>query len=81
VRQDEPNSHPKANNQNIHVSPAVIQAASKDGEELFLSLRTNPAGLTQSEAEERCRATGPNSALGLTSLPGLYWPILLETLH
>ena len=60
ARQDEPKSHPKANNQNIRVSPAVIQAASKDGEELLLSLRTNPAGLTQSEAEERARVVGPN---------------------
>ena len=47
-------------NQNIHVSPAVLDAARKDGEELLRSLRTTAAGLTQTEAEERARTAGPN---------------------
>src|ERR1700692_1311263 len=50
----------KAKNQNIHVSPAVLDAALKDGEELLQSLRTTAQGLTQTEAEERARTTGPN---------------------
>ena len=58
-----PNAPPiptKAKNQNIHVSPAVLDAARKDGEELLRDLRTSPSGLTQTEAEERARTTGPN---------------------
>src|SRR5476649_1995378 len=50
----------KAKNRNIRVSPAVIDAAGKDGEELLRSLRTAAAGLTQTEAEERARTAGPN---------------------
>src|SRR6202051_2203668 len=50
----------KAKNQNIHVSPAVLDAALKDGEELLQSLRTTAQGLTQTEAQERARTTGPN---------------------
>ena len=46
----------KAKNQNIHVSPAVLDAARKDGEELLQSLRTTATGLTQAEAEEQARA-------------------------
>jgi Mg2+-importing ATPase len=45
---------------NIQISPAVLEAARKDGEELLRDLRTAPAGLTQAEAEDRARATGPN---------------------
>jgi Mg2+-importing ATPase len=50
----------KAKNQNIQVSPAVLDAAHKDGEELLKSLRTTPQGLTQAEAEDRARTAGPN---------------------
>jgi Mg2+-importing ATPase len=50
----------KTKNQNIHVSPAVLDAARKDGEELFRDLRTSLGGLTQAEAEERARMAGPN---------------------
>jgi P-type Mg2+ transporter len=50
----------KAKNQNISVSPAVLDAAEKEGDELLRSLRTTPGGLTQTEAEERARKTGPN---------------------
>ena len=51
---------PKIKSQNIHVSPAVLDAAQKDGEDLLKSLQTTAAGLTQTEAEDRARATGPN---------------------
>ncbi len=46
--------------QAIRVSPAVLDAARKDGEELLGDLRTSLAGLTEAEAEERARAAGPN---------------------
>jgi len=50
----------KAKTHNIQVSTAVLDAARKDGEELLRDLRTASGGLTQVEAEERARATGPN---------------------
>jgi Mg2+-importing ATPase len=50
----------KAKSRNIRVSPAVLDAARKDSEELLRSLRTTAGGLTQAEAEERARTTGPN---------------------
>ena len=50
----------KAEKQNIHVSPAILEAAGKDGEALFGSLRTTAKGLTQAEAEQRARTSGPN---------------------
>jgi Mg2+-importing ATPase len=56
----EPAIHTKAKHETIRVSPAVLDAARKDGEELLQSLRTTPKGLTQEEAEERERTTGPN---------------------
>jgi P-type Mg2+ transporter len=59
-RLNEPPTLAKAKNQTIRVSPVVLDAARKDGEELLESLRTSPGGLTQTEAEERVRATGPN---------------------
>ena len=58
-----PNAPPiptKTKNESIHVSPAVLDAARKDGEELFQDLRTSLSGLTQAEAEERARMAGPN---------------------
>jgi P-type Mg2+ transporter len=57
---NEPPVPVKTRNQNIRVSPAVLDAARKDGGELLRDLRTSPAGLTQAEAEERTRTTGPN---------------------
>jgi Mg2+-importing ATPase len=45
---------------NIHVSPAVLDAARTDGDELLLQLRTDRGGLTEAEAGERARTTGPN---------------------
>ena len=49
-----------AKSKNIQVSPAVLDAARKDGDELLRNLRTAVGGLTQAEAEERARTTGPN---------------------
>ncbi len=50
----------KAKEHNIRVSPAVLDAAGKDGDQLLQSLQTAPGGLTQAEAEERARISGPN---------------------
>jgi magnesium-transporting ATPase (P-type) len=57
---NEPSIPKKTKNNNIHVSPAVLDAARKEGEELLRDLRTSLGGLTQAEAEERARTTGPN---------------------
>jgi Mg2+-importing ATPase len=56
----EPPIHTKAKRENIRVSPAVIEAARKTGDELLQSLRTTATGLMQAEAEERARTAGPN---------------------
>jgi Mg2+-importing ATPase len=50
----------KANERNIRVSPAVLDAAGKDGDALLQSLHTTAEGLTQAEAEQRARTWGPN---------------------
>jgi P-type Mg2+ transporter len=50
----------KTKNQNIRVSPAVLNAARKNNDELLRDLQTSPGGLTEAEAEERERTTGPN---------------------
>jgi magnesium-transporting ATPase (P-type) len=50
----------KSKNQNIRVSPAVLDASQKDGDQLLRDLRTSLGGLTQAEAEERSRTAGPN---------------------
>jgi Mg2+-importing ATPase len=50
----------KPKSHNIRVSPAVIDAAQKEGDELLKSLRTTATGLTQSDAEERARTAGAN---------------------
>ena len=60
VRLNEPPSPKKAKNQNISVSPAVLDAARKQGDALLRELRTALGGLTQAEAEERARTEGPN---------------------
>jgi P-type Mg2+ transporter len=60
IRLGKPAIATKTKNQNIQVSSAIIAAAGKDGAVLFRDLRTSAAGLTQSEAEERARASGPN---------------------
>jgi Mg2+-importing ATPase len=50
----------KAKDHNIRVSPAALDAAAKDGDELLHSLHTTPEGLTQADAEARARIAGPN---------------------
>src|SRR5258708_14933053 len=50
----------KAKSKNIQVSPAVLDAARKDCEELLRDLRTAPGGLTEDEARQRARIVGPN---------------------
>ncbi len=60
ARASEPPIQAKTKNQNIRVSPAVLDAAQKDGEQLLRDLRTSLNGLTQADAEERARSTGPN---------------------
>jgi P-type Mg2+ transporter len=55
-----PAIHPKAKHENIRVSPAVLDAAKKNADDLLQSLRTTATGLTQAEAEERALTAGPN---------------------
>ena len=55
-----PDEQTKAKHQNIRVSPAVLDAAQSDGEQLLRGLRTAAGGLTQAEAETRARTVGPN---------------------
>jgi Mg2+-importing ATPase len=50
----------QAKREQIHVSPAVLDAARKDGDELLNSLRTKAEGLTQAEADTRAQSAGPN---------------------
>src|ERR1035438_9000630 len=78
----------KAKEHNIHVSPAVLDAAGKDGDALLQSLRTAPGGLTQAEAEERARTSGPDHGGGqilfdgkLVRKDGLFVPKALQKLN
>jgi len=57
---DAPQISAKAKKPAVHVSPAVLTAARKDGETLLQDLGTSLAGLSESDAEERARANGPN---------------------
>jgi Mg2+-importing ATPase len=50
----------EAKGKNIQVSPAVLSAARKDGDDLLKDLQTTANGLTQAEADERLRNAGPN---------------------
>jgi Mg2+-importing ATPase len=59
-RPTEPSITSKAKSKKIEVSPAVLAAARKGGDELLRDLQTATAGLTQGEAEGRARAAGPN---------------------
>ena len=52
--------HVLKNPKNIQVSPAILDAARKDANALLADLHTTANGLTQAEAEERARKTGPN---------------------
>ncbi len=53
-------SQQHATSKAIHLSPAVLDADAKDNEALLQSLKTTPQGLSQAEAEQRARTTGPN---------------------
>jgi Mg2+-importing ATPase len=55
-----PANSPKSKGQTMRVSPAVIDAACKDGEEVLRDLGTSLSGLPQTEAENRARTVGPN---------------------
>jgi Mg2+-importing ATPase len=55
-----PATRKDAKNRKIQVSPAVIDAARTDGEEILRKLGTSPNGLTQAAAEERASTVGPN---------------------
>jgi Mg2+-importing ATPase len=56
----EPRITAKSHHPPIRVSPAVLDAARKDGEELLRDLGTSLSGLSQTEAERRARISGPN---------------------
>jgi Mg2+-importing ATPase len=49
-----------AKKHNIKVSPAILDAAGKSGDDLLRSLHTAPDGLSQADAEARARTAGPN---------------------
>ena len=66
----------KVKPQSISVSPAVIDAAGKDDEALFASLRTRAKGLTQVEAQQRSRISGPNE-VAQEKQQGWYMRLLL----
>ena len=56
----EPSIPARSRKQNIHVSPAILDAARKDTKHLLRDLRTSLAGLREADAEERARTAGPN---------------------
>jgi Mg2+-importing ATPase len=72
ANENEPRIAAHAKNRNIRVSAAVLEAARKEGEALLHDLGSSPVGLSQAEAEERARTTGPNE-IAQESKQG--WPI------
>jgi Mg2+-importing ATPase len=50
----------KTKNPNIHVSRAVVDASQKLGDELLRDLRSSADGLTEDDAKNRARQSGPN---------------------
>ena len=58
----------------IHMSPAVLDAARMDGEELLRKLGTGPGGLPQAAADERLRTVGPNE---IAQEKPQSWPVRL----
>ncbi len=60
IKPDQPTIPTKTKNEKIRVSPAVLEASRKDADALLRDLRTTQSGLTQAEAEDRARTTGPN---------------------
>jgi P-type Mg2+ transporter len=59
---------------NIQISPAVLDAARMEGEELLRKLETGPGGLTQAAAEARAGSVGPNE---VAQEKAQTWPIRL----
>ena len=59
-RPDAPPIAAKPKGQSIRVSPAIVDAAGKDGDELLQALGTCLTGLTQAQADQRARTAGPN---------------------
>jgi Mg2+-importing ATPase len=55
-----PANHGAAKGKTIEVAAAVLEAARKGNDEILAELRTSLNGLTQAEAEERARTSGPN---------------------
>jgi len=55
-----PGSAKSTKGKSIHVSPAVLNAARRSGEEVLQDLQTRLSGLTQAEAEARAEQVGPN---------------------
>jgi Mg2+-importing ATPase len=53
-------NHRHAKTRNIQISPAVLEAAQKDGTLLLQDLGTTLGGLTQSAADECSEESGPN---------------------
>jgi hypothetical protein len=61
-----------ADTQAIHVAPAVLDAAAQDTETLLRTSNTSLSGLTEDQAAERIRLTGPNE---ISRERKLGWPI------
>ena len=61
----------------IQVSPAVLDAARKDGDELLRSLGTSASGLTDSQAQDRARTAGPNEVAQEKTQSGLMRLLLI----
>jgi Mg2+-importing ATPase len=57
---NEPQISAKTKKPTVQVSPAVLAAARKDAEALLHDLGTSLAGLSEAQAEDIARATGPN---------------------
>jgi magnesium-transporting ATPase (P-type) len=74
LRPAEPSIPKNAKSKNIQISPVVLDAARKVGEELLRDLLTAPCGLTQAEAEDRARTMGSNEVAQEKSQG---WPVRL----
>ena len=55
-----PDAEATRKTQKIHVAPAVLDAAGKDAEAVLRDLRSSLVGLTQAQADQRARDSGPN---------------------
>ena len=82
IQPDNAAKPPRKKRPTMSVSPAVIDAARKDGEEVLRNLGTSLRGLPQTEAENRARTVGPNEIGRKRRQGGLMrvWKILLNPL-